>query len=204
MLEDRAPGPSGASASNPTDAGKATRRLGWLRLVPELVTLCFCVALWIPTNDFTSSVGGPGPAMYPRILIGLLAIAMTVRIFQQVRENRSDARAAQADDDVVPEEGVEFDASLIDSRKVWLAVALSVAYVFGTIYLGWLIATFAFTIVFLVMAGKRKPLIIVPTALVFAFGLTYVFVKIVYVSLPTGVGVFDIINVRLFELTGIY
>lgn len=176
----------------------------WLKFLPEVAVLCLCVALWFPTNEFTSSVGGPGPALYPRALIALLAVAMVVRLVQQVRENRAGTVPVPLDSEAPPEEGAELDAELIDNHRVLLVIGFSILYVFSTLFLGWLIATFVFTIVFLAMAGKRNPLFVLPTALVFAFGFTYVFVKIVYISLPTGSGIFDVITVRLFELMGIY
>lgn len=176
----------------------------WLKILPEIAVLGLCVVLWIPTREFTSSVGGPGPALYPRVLIILLAVAMVVRILQQVRENRTGAAAPPVDSEAPPEEGAEFDESLIDHRRVGVAIAFSFLYVASTLFLGWTIATFVFSVVFLAMAGKRNPLVVLPTALVFSLGFTYVFVKIVYISLPTGSGVFDTITVRLFELMGIY
>lgn len=175
----------------------------WLKVLPEVAVLCLCVVLWMPTRDFNSSVGGPGPALYPRVLIILLAVAMVVRMLQQLRENRTGA-VAPVDSEAPPEEGAEFDESLIDHRRVGVAIAFSILYVLSTLFLGWTIATFVFSIVFLAMAGKRNPVIVLPTALVFSLGFTYVFVKIVYISLPTGSGVFDLITVRLFELMGIY
>lgn len=172
-----------------------------LKLMPELVMLALCGVLWLRTSDFKSSVGGPGPAMYPRVLIGLLALAMVVRIVQHLLA----AKTVEIDnEDLVPEEDVESEELSSDIRWVFLAIVLAVGYVFGTIYLGWLIATFVFTIVFLVVTDKRNPLIIVLAALVLSFGMVYVFVKIVYISLPTGVGAFDVITVRLFEIMGIY
>ncbi len=192
--------PSQSSGSEPA----APPAKHGLKIVPELSALALCVVLWVPTTEFTSSVGGPGPAMYPRALILLFALAMVVRMIQQLRENRAGAAAPAEEQEIQLEEGVEFDESLIQSRRVWVAIAFSVLYVLSTLFLGWLIATFVFTLVFLVLAGKRNPVFIVPTALVFAFGFTYVFVKVVYISLPTGVGAFDLITVRLFELMGIY
>jgi putative tricarboxylic transport membrane protein len=102
------------------------------------------------------------------------------------------------------EEGVEMDASLIDMRRVGVAVALSVAYVIGSLFVGWVLATFLVVIVFLWLADKRNLLITVPVALLFSLGMAYVFVKIVYISLPTGVGAFDQFTVLLFELLGVY
>lgn len=189
-------------SSSPAPAASPLRP--WLNILPEVLALCLCVVLWVSTREFRSSVGGPGPAMYPRTLITLFAIAMVVRMVQQVREERAGRAGGAAEHEAPPEEGVEFDESLIESRKVWVAIGFSVLYVLSTLYLGWLIATFLFTLGFLVLAGKRNPLFIVPTAFVFAFGFAYVFVKIVYISLPTGVGVFDSTTARLFELMGIY
>ena len=34
--------------------------------------------------------------------------------------------------------------------------------------------------------------------------LAYVFVKVVYIALPTGLGVFDTVTVALYRLFGIY
>lgn len=192
-----------ATSKDSESSSEQASRL-WMKYLPEVTVLCLCVVLWVPTNAFTTSVGGPGPALYPRTLIVLLAIAMVFRLVQQLRENRSGAVPVPVDDEAPPEEGAELDESLIEHRRVWVAIGFSVLYVSSTLLLGWLIATFVFSIVFLVMAGKRNPLIVVPVALVFAFGFTYVFVKIVYISLPTGSGVFDLITVRLFELMGIY
>jgi len=175
----------------------------WLKVLPELVTLVLCGFLWLPTGGFTSTIGGPGPALYPRVLIALLALSMVVRIVQQVREDRRGIAAEDADEAPL-EEGAEFDASLMSGRRVAVAIALSVGYVFATLFLGWVVATFVFTIVFLVLAGKRNLLIVVPTALALSVGLAYVFVRIVYISLPTGVGPFDLATVWLFELLGIY
>jgi putative tricarboxylic transport membrane protein len=185
----------------PTSQPGGPRR--WAAILPEVVAIALCVPLWTVSSGWTSSVGGPGPAFYPRFLIALLALAMVVRIVQEVRTVR--LGIADADDDEPPlEEGVEMDSALLDNRRVLVAIALSVAYVFGTLYLGWVLATFALVSAFLWLTGKRNPLITVPVALVLSVGMAFVFVKVVYISLPTGVGVFDQFTVLLFELLGAY
>ena len=195
--EEQAPDPSGLEVAQ-------SPRRAWRKIGPELAAVGLCVLLWSQTLEFKSSVGGPGPAVYPRVLIALFALAMVVRMLQQLRETRNSQPAEVTAPEAPPEEGVEFDESLIDGRKVWVAIGFSVLYVFSTLFLGWPIATLVFSIVFLLLAGKRNPVFIVPTALVFSLGFTYVFVKVVYISLPTGAGVFDLVTVRLYELMGIY
>ncbi len=204
-VSDNAPERLRASDA-PAPTQPPTQRSGspWRKVLPELAAVGLCVVLWSRTLDFKSSIGGPGPAVYPRVLIGLFALAMVVRMLQQLRENRRAEAVGPVEHEALPEEGVEFDETLIDGRKVWVAIGFSILYVFSTLFLGWPIATLVFSLVFLLLAGKRNPLFIVPTALVFAFGFTYVFVKVVYISLPTGAGVFDLVTVRLYELMGIY
>ncbi|WP_165789264.1 tripartite tricarboxylate transporter TctB family protein [Mycolicibacterium agri] len=178
----------------------------WAVLVPPLAGIALCVPLWMATTQWpTGGAEGPGPAFFPRLLIGLFALSMVVRIVQDIRTVRRGAPVAQEEDDeAMPEEGAELEASLISPRRVAIVIALSVAYVIGTIYLGWVIGTFLLVIAFLVLAGKRNLLIVVPLAAVVSIGFAYMFVKVVYLSLPTGVGVFDEFSIRLFELIGAY
>jgi hypothetical protein len=193
-----------SSVTTPDD--KSSESAGgrpWLRLLPEVVLLALCIPMWLATTEWTSSVGGPGPAFYPRLLIGVLALALIVRIVHEAMAIRR-GTAEGGDTEESLEEGVEMDASLIDMRQVAVVIALSVGYVAGTLYLGWVLATFLLVVSFLWLAGKRNPLITVPLAVALSLGMAYVFVKIVYISLPTGVGVFDQFTVLLFELLGIY
>jgi putative tricarboxylic transport membrane protein len=180
----------------------------WAVLLPPLAGIALCVPLWMATTQWPTggSEGGPGPAFFPRLLIALFALSMVVRIVQDIRTVRRGEPVGQEeeDDEALPEEGAELEASLLSPRRVAIVIALSVAYVVGTIYLGWVIATFLVVIAFLVLAGKRNLLIVVPLAAVVSIGFAYMFVKVVYLSLPTGVGIFDEFSIRLFELIGAY
>ena len=57
---------------------------------------------------------------------------------------------------------------------------------------------------FLWLSGHRKPWTLLGVALVAPQVLAYLFVKIVYIALPTGVGVFDTVTVLLYRVFGIY
>jgi putative tricarboxylic transport membrane protein len=174
-------------------------------LLPPLAGIALCVPLWLATAKWPTSAEGPGPAFYPRLLIGLFAFSMVVRIVQDIRTVRRGVAAVRGEDEQeIPEEGAELDTALISGRRVAIVIAISVAYVVGTIYLGWVVATFLLVVIFLVLAGKRNLFIVVPLAAALSIGFAYMFVKVVYLSLPTGVGFFDELSVRLFELIGAY
>lgn len=169
----------------------------WRSLLPEAVTLVFCVVLFTQTLGLRGTSQGPGPAMYPRILIALLALTMLVRLVGQVRALRSGV-AVGADS------AAETEVATIPLALVGQVVALAIGFVVGTIYLGWLLATFLFVPVFCWAVGKRNLLLTVPFGGVLALGSAYIFVRFVYIALPTGVGVFDDLTVELFIALGIY
>ena len=178
----------------------------WAVLLPPLAGLALCVPLWLTTTGWPPAAEGPGPAFYPRLLIALFALSMLIRIVQDIRAIRRGVVVGAEDDDdeAIPEEGAELETSLVSARRVAVVIAISVAYVVGSIYLGWVVATFLLVVVFLVLAGKRNLLIVVPLAAALSLGFAYMFVKVVYLSLPTGVGFFDDLTVRIFELIGAY
>ncbi len=189
-------------SSTRTTADSAGRSSVLLRIAPELVGLVIAVALLLSTVGMSTTAAGPGPAFYPRVLGGLLVIALLVRIGQQLHSDRREAAG------IAPEssggEPSDFDPALISDRRVWIAVAFTVAYIVGTLYLGWPIATFVFVVAFLWACGKRNLMVTVPVALALSVAFTATFVKVVYMSLPTGVGVFDSLTVATYELLGIY
>jgi putative tricarboxylic transport membrane protein len=176
----------------------------WAVLLPPLVGIGLCVPLWLATTEWPTADGGPGPAFFPRLLIGLFALSMVVRIVQDIRTVRRGVAVENDDEEEMPEEGAELDTALISARQVAIVIAVLVGYVVATMYLGWVLATFLMIVIFLVLAGKRNLLVVVPLALVLSVGFAYVFVKVVYLSLPTGVGVFDDASVLLYELLGAY
>jgi putative tricarboxylic transport membrane protein len=176
----------------------------WAVLLPPLAGIGLCVPLWLATGAWPTSEGGPGPAFFPRLLVGLFAFSMVVRIVQDIRMVRRGVAVGDEDQEEIPEEGAELDTSQISARQVAIVIAISVAYVVGTIYLGWVLATFLMVVSFLVLAGKRNLFVVVPLAAGLSVGFAYVFVKVVYLSLPTGVGFFDDVSVRIFELLGAY
>ncbi len=196
--------------SNLRDSDAAPSKVSQARrlsaLLPPIAGICLCIPLWLVTDEWgMPSEGGPGPAFYPRLLIGLFAFCMSVRLVQEIVALRRGVVAEKADDEeAIPEEGAELENDLISARRVAIVIAIAIAYVVGTIYLGWVVATFLVVVVFLVLAGKRNLFIVVPLAAVLSIGFAYMFVKVVYLSLPTGVGFFDDASVRLFELLGAY
>jgi putative tricarboxylic transport membrane protein len=166
-------------------------------IIPEIALLVGAVYLFYLAGRFEGQAdpGQLGPGFWPRMAATGLAIALVVRIFQTVRaRNRPIVKIRS---EFAEEEEVE-----VDWMRLAIAVALVVGYVFGTMFLGYLIATAVFLTAFIWIGGQRRwyvPLIAIAGSLI----STYVFIGIVYVALPTGVGVFDTVTVEIYRLLGI-
>jgi putative tricarboxylic transport membrane protein len=166
-------------------------------LVPEIALLIAAGYFFYLAGRFEGQTdpGQLGPGFWPRMAATGLAIALVARIFQIVRaRNRPIVK--------IPSEFPEEEEAEVDWARLGIAMALAVGYVLGTMFIGYLFATAAFLMAFIWLGGQRRwyvPLIGIAGALVSA----YVFIGVVYVALPTGVGLFDTLTVAIYELLGI-
>jgi hypothetical protein len=168
-------------------------------LVPEVLFLLGTVYLFAAAGDFTGNrkAGELGPAFWPRLVAVGLAVTLLIRIVQTIREHRRPVVRVPSEFD-----DVDGAPATLHWRSVAVAMALAVGYVWSTMFIGYLFATIAFLAGFAWLGGQRRwytPAVAIAGGLV----MTYVFVGVVYVSVPTGVGVFDTVTVAIYRLLGI-
>lgn len=180
-------------------------------LLSEALLLVICGIFWVQTTSFEQEgAEGLGPTFVPRLLIVLLVVCALARMLQKVlawpRGEPSVAapREHTGDGQLHVEEGAIAEEDYPSStRHLLLGIALAVGYVLGTTYLGYPLATLLVVVVFVWTASR---LTWVTLAVAFGIALTfpYIFVKVVFIDLPRGVGVFDDFTVWLYNLLGIY
>jgi putative tricarboxylic transport membrane protein len=180
------------------EAGKKECRPIWrsllLSMLPEVVLLAAAVYLFVVALGFKQV--GPsdqiGPGFWPQVLCVGIGIGALVRLGQKLRSRErrvvGDA-ASEADEVRMP--------------RVALGIALVVGYVVGMLFLGYILATALFLIAFVYLGGQRK-WYVVPLGIASSLLFAYVFLKVVYIALPSGVGIFDQLTVLLYELLGVY
>lgn len=176
----------------------ASTRAVLAEIVPEIGLLIGAIYFFYLAGRFGGGQTEPGqlgPGFWPRMAATGLAIALVARIFQTVRaRNRPIVKVRS---EFPEEEEVE-----VDWPRVGIAMGLAIGYVLGTMFVGYLIATASFLTAFIWIGGQRRwyvPLIAIAGSLI----SVYVFIGIVYVALPTGVGIFDTVTVRIYELLGV-
>ena len=168
-------------------------------LLPEVGILLAATYLFFVAGNFEyqERPGQLGPQFWPRMAAVGLGVAVLVRIVQTIRDrNRPIVR--------VKTEFDEFQSAEAELHwpSLWLAIGLVVGYVTSTMFLGYMISTMLFLGLFIWLGGQRKwyvTLVAAGGGLLFSF----LFVGVVYVSLPTGVGIFDTITVAVYRLLGI-
>ena len=92
----------------------------------------------------------------------------------------------------------------VDRRKLLAGIALIAGFVVGTEVMGFPLACFLFLVGFIYIGGWRRPVSLVALALAGTVGALYVFVKIVYLPLPKGIGPFEDLTVMLYRVLGVF
>ena len=165
-----------------------------LGALPELVLAAVGAGLFVLARNFQYEPQPDhlGPGFWPQLLCAGTFVCALVRVVQKLRARVEPVSgAAKAEEDH------------LRWRRLALALALVVGYVFGTIFLGYILATTLFFAAFVWLGGQRR-WYVVPLGLAVSLMFAFVFLKVVYVSLPSGVGVFDQISVLLYRLIGVY
>ena len=165
-----------------------------LSVLPEVVLLAATMYLFVVALGFKQV--GPsdqiGPGFWPQMLCLGIGIGALVRLGQKLRSPESRVIGDAAS-----------EAGELRMPRVALGVALVVGYVVGMLFLGYILATALFLIAFIYLGGQRK-WYVVPLGIASSLLFAYVFLKVVYIALPSGVGIFDQLTVLLYELLGVY
>lgn len=135
---------------------------------------------------------GPTPAgqlgadFWPKMVLIFLMISCVIKFGEIIRNRHDITQKSKAR----PE---------MDNVRLTLLIALLLITVFAIDYIGFALANFIFMIAFLCVVGLRK----IPSLLLIpglgTIGLLYVFVKVVYLPLPKGMGFFEDISLFIYR-----
>ncbi|MCY3771935.1 MAG: tripartite tricarboxylate transporter TctB family protein [Gemmatimonadetes bacterium] len=195
----------------------------WKQLgVPLLVMGAGCLVFFALFTDVHFDADRPhNPVTWPSMMtMALMAVAgvmllWNLRNLWKERRNSPGQQATAgtappASDEIIGEdvvaivasEGVE--AGEHDNRKMVLGFLGIVGYGVATTYLGFAFATFLVILYWLVISGQRRVLPILLTGVVATLVFLFVFLKMAYMPLPKGVGVFHDLTIGLYRTLGLF
>ncbi|NWF55820.1 MAG: tripartite tricarboxylate transporter TctB family protein [Syntrophaceae bacterium] len=143
--------------------------------------------------DDAPTPGQLGPYFWPRSILILLMVSCGIKSLE-ILSPRKEA-AGRAETDPLP--------SPIQISKLVALIAAVIGVVFSMDKIGFLLANFFFLLFFLALTGLRRAF---PLLLLSAGGtvaLLYLFVKVVYLPLPKGMGFFEDVTLFLYRLLGV-
>ena len=135
--------------------------------------------------------GQLGPGFWPRLALIGLAVACLLKLREERRARAGGAVSPQ----VLPR---------VSASRLALGMACILAYVIAAPQLGFPLATAAFIVAFMVVAGGRGVPGIVATAVLATVILLYTFIKLVYLPFPKGAGPFERVTLALYRALGIF
>lgn len=140
---------------------------------------------------------GPGPTLWPNVMLTLIAICAFVWLVLIVWSEVRAPAAARAEYVEAPEE-------VYSHRLAWAGIGIVLIYGVAIQYLGFAFATLAFLAVWCLLGGVRKPLTLVPVAVLGTLVLLWVFVALAQMPLDRGRGAFTAATDELYDVIGIY
>ena len=169
----------------------------------SLLLFVLALALLLALNAQTHFRSAPeelGPRFWPRLCLAAMLALTALDAALAFRAARRPSGAI--DEAAAPASGPERAPESMG--LLFAGLLLVIAYAVATVVVGFPLATVLFLVAFSYLGGYRH----LPSLLLIAFGMTsvllYIFVYLVYVSLPLGVSPFLEMNVALYRLLGIF
>lgn len=166
------------------------------RVVAPLAGVALAVGLVLASRglDEVAREGQLGPGFWPRLVLAGLGLACLLKALGDWRRGTPDPAAGAAME----------PASEISRARLAAGIALIVLYVLAAPWLGFMLATTAFIAAFMALAGARSPLAITANAVAGTAILLYAFVRVVYLPLPKGEGVFETLTLAVYRALRIF
>lgn len=173
---------------------------------PYVVVLIVAGALYAVAGGITYDArpGQLGPDSWPRAILVLMALACVYEIARiaLLRSPREevDAIAEALDHEKIEESKAE---QPVHRRLLLAGAALTAGYAVLVPLLGFLLATFLYLVAFIYVGRYRRHAVIWASSLLGTLLFAFVFLKVVYVSLPRGTPPFDQVTQLVMDLLGV-
>lgn len=201
---DRSEETQAGQAVGDSGGARARERPLPLKLIPEVLLLAISIYLFIDAFGFeyVAREGRLGPSFWPQVICAGIALCAVAAIVRKVRiHGRPVAGEETSTLDVTTD--IAGEENVIYWPRVALAIGIVIAYPLSSVFIGYPLATTLLLIAFLYLGGQRK-WYIVPIGIFSSLLFTYVFSGFVYISIPWGVGIFEILTGLIHQMLGIY
>lgn len=179
------------------------------KILPYAIVLAIVSYLYFLAGriDFVAPGGRIGPNVWPKAILGLATVTCVYEIVKNLffaeREGDLEGVLGSVLKDAPNEAGTADPEEKTYPHLLWSGIALTVLYVVLVEKLGFFLCTFLYLAAFMWVGRYRRPGVILATSLIGSLAFMFMFMKVVYVSLPLGTEPFAQVSFLLMRLMGI-
>lgn len=178
-----------------------------LRAAPYIVLQLVAMYLYQIASriEFPAAPGRIGPDFWPKSILVLLGLVCVYEIIKNLLVGET-FTAAGLLEKLMKDSGEVEGEEKLRSYPLLLAggVVLTVIYVLSVDKLGFFLATIAYLALFMTIGRYRRWGVIAGASLLGSLALVFIFMKVVYVSLPLGVEPFSAVSLWLLRVMGVH
>ena len=158
--------------------------------------------------DFAAPGGRIGPDFWPKAILLLAMATCAYEVVKNVFFGKAGGELAGVLQSIVAEAPAEGAAMTGEEQKTYphlllIGTAMTIGYVLLIERLGFFLCTFIYLAGFMLVGRYRRVTVVLATSLIGSLVFMFVFMKIVYVSLPLGQTPFSEVSFFLMRLMGI-
>ncbi len=182
--------------------------------VPYVVVLAIAGYLFYRSTlfGFDAPGGRIGPDVWPKAILGLMMLTCIYEIVKNLLPSGGrhevhgvlESIVAEAPAEQIPVDDAQLPQGRTYPRLLIVGAGMTVAYALLIDKLGFFLCTALFLAGFTWAGRYRRPGVILAASLIGSLVFMFVFMKIVYVSLPLGTGPFEQISILLMKLMGVH
>jgi|SRR4051794_12208405 putative tricarboxylic transport membrane protein len=179
------------------------------RIAPYVIVLAIVSYLYFLATqiDFVAPGGRIGPNFWPKVILALAMLTCTYEIVKSLffgkAERDLEGVLGSVLKDVPMEPPVAAPEEKTYPHLLWIGIAMTLLYVVVIDTLGFFLCTLIYLAAFMWIGRYRRIGVIASTSVIGSLAFMFMFMKIVYVSLPLGVGPFAQVSFLLMRVMGI-
>jgi uncharacterized protein with PQ loop repeat len=171
------------------------------RIIPYVIIVLVSLYFYYLAGQFrfSAKAGNLGPDFWPKLLLGLTMAACLYEIVKMALFLKF----------APPKEAAEEQSAKAQTKKktypglLVIGIAMTVAYAYFVTTLGFILCTFLYFALFMIVGRYRKIWAILANSVAGTLVLVVIFMKIVYVSLPLGQEPFSGVTFFVLGILGI-
>jgi putative tricarboxylic transport membrane protein len=186
------------------------RRLDVTGIAPYLVILLISSCLYYQALQISpGGEGHLGADFWPKTILVFAIFTCAWEITRKIwvgtppGDRLSPTDISSGDTSLIPQRMPLEDAPEVGRFVPWMGIGLTAAYVFSFPWLGYFLATLLYVTAFVFLGNYRRSLVAICVGITASLAFMFLFMRVVYVSLPIGVEPFAQLSTLLMRAMGI-